>query len=268
MTLTFGRGPFGTHPAGQFNFAKPGPDTVLYWEEFPKRVRVEFNGATLADSQAVRALHETGRLMVLYFPREDVDQTLLEPTDHTSQSATKGTARYWTVRAGDRTAENAAWAYEDPVSGAPAMAGYLAFRYSAMDAWYQEDERVYAHPRDPYHRVDVHASSRHVVVRHRGTTIAESSRPQLLFETSLPVRYYLPPDDVHTEYLQSSDTVTPCPYKGSGQHWHLATEAGRVEDAAWSLPDPLPGDALKTKDHFCFYPDKVDIEVDGKPVTA
>jgi uncharacterized protein (DUF427 family) len=268
MTLTFGRGPFGTHPAGQFNFAKPGPDTVLYWEEFPKRVRVEFNGATIADSRAVRALHETGRLMVLYFPREDVDQTVLEATDHTSQSPTKGTARYWTVRVGDRAAENAAWAHENPSGDAPAMTGYLAFRYSAMDAWYQEDERVYAHPRDPYHRVDVHASSRHVVVRHQGTTIADSSRPQLLFETSLPVRYYLPPDDVRTEYLRPSDTVTPCPYKGAGQHWHLTTEAGRVQDAAWSLPDPLPGDAVKTKGYFCFYPDKVELEVDGKPVTA
>jgi uncharacterized protein (DUF427 family) len=268
MTLTFGRGPFGTHPGGEFNFDTAGPETVLYWEEFPKRVRVEFNGATIADSQAVRALHETGRLMVLYFPREDVDASVLEPSDHTTESPSKGTARYWTVRVAERTAENAAWSYQQPATGASAMADYVAFRYSAMDAWYQEDERVYAHPRDPYHRVDVHAASRHVVVRHEGTTIAESTRPRLLFETRLPVRNYLPPQDVRTEYLQMSDTVTPCPYKGSGQHWHLSVEGTRlVDDAAWSLPDPLPGDALKVQDYICFYPDKVTIEVDGTPAT-
>lgn len=160
MALTFGTGPHSPHPGGQFNFEHSGPDTVLYWEPFPKRVRVEFNRATVADSQGMRALHETGRLMVLYFPRDDVDESLLEPNDHTTESSSKGTARYWTVRVGDQLAENAVWAYPAPPSGAPPIAGYVAFRYSAMDAWYQEDERVYAHPRDPYHRVDVGASQR------------------------------------------------------------------------------------------------------------
>lgn len=268
MALTFGTGPHSPHPGGQFNFERCGPDTVLYWEPFPKRVRAEFNGATVADSQDMRALHETGKLMVLYLPREDVDEALLEATDHTPESPSKGRAQYWTVRVGDRVAENAVRAYPEPPVGAPPIADYVAFRYPAMDAWYQEDERVYAHPRDPYHRVDVHAAARHVVVRSGGATIAESTRPQLLFETSLPVRYYLPPEDVHTDLLERSTTVTPCPYKGAGEHWHLTLAAQRIEDAAWSLPDPLPGDAVKAKDHICFYPDKVDIEVDGNPVTA
>ena len=90
MALTLGNAPFGTHPAGQFNFTREGPQTVLYWEDFPKRVRAELGGKTVADSRRVKALHETGQLMVLYFPREDVDMGLLEPTDHTTECPAQG----------------------------------------------------------------------------------------------------------------------------------------------------------------------------------
>ncbi len=267
MALTLGNGPFGTSPAGQFNFTREGPDTVVYWEDFPKRVRAEFNGKTIADSRRVKALHETGQLMVLYFPREDVDMGLLEPTEHTTESPNKGKASYWSVRVGDRTADHAVWSYEDPVPSASPIAGYLAFVYKKMAAWYQEDERVYAHPRDPYHRFDIHRSSRHVVVRHNGGVIAESRRPAMLFETGLPARYYLPPEDVRTDLLGRSTTVSQCPYKGDGQHWHLTVGGDRVEDAAWSLPRPL-GEADRIAGYICFYPDKVDTEVDGVPLDS
>lgn len=265
MTLTFGGGPFGPQARGQFNFTREGPDTVLYWEDFPKRVRVEFNGATIADSRRVKALHETGRFMVLYFPREDVDMDRLEATDHQTDSPHKGVASHWSVRVGDRVAENAVWSYPDPVPSAPPIGGYMAFVYRKMDAWYQEDERVYAHPRDPYHRFDVHRSSRHVVVRHGGVVIAESERPEMLFETGVPARYYLPPDDVRTDLLSRSETVSQCPYKGDGQHWHLDVGGERIEDAAWSLPSPL-GEAERIAGYLCFYPEKVRTEVDGEPL--
>jgi len=199
MSLTFGHGPFGQQPGGEFNFTRQGPKAVLYCEGFPKRVRVEFNGLTIADSRRVKTLHETGKFMVFYFRREDVDMTRLERTDHRSECPHKGVASYWTVRVGDRTAENAAWSYENPIASARFIAGYLAFYFEKMDAWYQEDERVYAHPRDPYHRFDVHRSSRHVVVRHGGVVIAESSKPKVLFETGTPPRYYLQPEDVRTD---------------------------------------------------------------------
>jgi len=201
MSLTFGRGPFGRQPGGEFNFTRQGPDVVLYWEDFPKRVRVEFNGVTVADSRRVKALHETGKFLVLYFRRQDADMERLEPSDHRTDCPHKGTASYWTVRVGDRIAENAVWSYENPVASAPFIASHLAFDFAKMDAWYQEDERVYAHPRDPYHRFDVHRSSRHVVVRHGGVVIAESDKPRILFETGTAARYYLPPEDVRTELL-------------------------------------------------------------------
>lgn len=264
MALTVGKAPFGQQPAGSFNFRREGPDVVLYWEDFPKRVRVVFNEEMIADSRRVKALHESGHLMTFYFPREDVDMSRLEATDHSTDCPHKGTASYWTVRVGGRVAENAIWSYEDPISSAPPMGGYMAFVYEKMDAWYQEEEEIYAHPRDPYHRVDVHRSSRHVVVRHDGAVIAESDRPWMLFETGLPARYYLPPEDVRTDLLKRSETVSQCPYKGDGQHWHLTVEGNlTVEDAGWSLPDPL-GEAEQVAEHICFYPNKVDVEVNGE----
>lgn len=120
--------------------------------------------------------------------------------------------------------------------------------------------------RDPYHRVDVRASSRHVVVRHRAQVIADSRRPKLLFETGVPIRYYLPFADVRSDLLLLSNTVSECPYKGDGQHWHLVHGTERVGNAAWSLPHPLP-EGLAAAEHVCFYPDKVDVQVDENIVT-
>lgn len=95
--------------------------------------------------------------------------------------------------------------------------------------------------------------------------VAESRRPKLLFETSNPIRYYLPFADVRIDLLERSDTVSECPYKGDGQHWHLAVGEGRIDDAAWSLPHPLP-EGFAAADHICFYPEKVDTLVDGELV--
>ena len=261
MALTLGNAPFGSNP-GTFNFTRNGPEKVLYWEDFPKRVRVDFNGKTIADSRRVKAMHETDQIMTFYFPLEDVDMDALERTDHTSECPHKGQASYWSVKVGDRTAENAVWSYENPIPSASPIAGYLAFVYNKMDAWYQEAEKVYAHPRDPYHRFDIHHSSRHVVVRHQGKVIAESHGPAMLFETGLPVRYYLPSYGVSTILLTRSTTVSQCPYKGDGQHWHLDVGDERIEDVAWTLPHPL-GEAQQIANCFCFYPDKLETEVDG-----
>lgn len=126
---------------------------------------------------------------------------LLQPTDHTTHCPFKGDAAYWSVTVGDRGAENAVWSYAKPLDGAPSFDGYLALYHDRMDAWYEEDERIIAHPHDPYHRVDVLQSSRHVRVTFKGEVIAESQSPKMLFETGLAARYYLPPEDVRTEIL-------------------------------------------------------------------
>lgn len=267
MSLTLGKAPFGPQTEGRFNFRREGPERTLYWEPFPKRVRAELGGETVADSRRVMALFETGRMLVFYFPRDDVAMDRLDPTERSTRCPLKGEARYWTVRGGGKEARNAAWAYDDPIESAAFLEGHIAFEHDAIDAWYEEADRVYAHPRDPYHRFDLHHAARRVVVRAKGVEIADSVRPQILFETGLPPRFYLPPEDVHTDLIERSATITHCPYKGKAQHWTLDMMGERIEDAAWTLPDPL-GEAEAVRDWFSFYPGKVEIEVDGERLTA
>jgi uncharacterized protein (DUF427 family) len=137
--------------------------------------------------------------------------------------------------------------------------------FKGFDAWYEEDERNLSHPRDPFHRIDIVHSSRHVRVESDGETLAESSRPYLLFETGLPVRYYLPPEDVRLDRLGASETSTACAYKGQASYWALD---GR--DVAWYYPQPLR-EAAEITDRVAFFNEHVDIAVDGerleRPVT-
>lgn len=134
-----------------------------------------------------------------------------------------------------------------------------------MDAWYEEDEQTIGHPHDPYHRVDVLQSSRHVRVTVGGEVVAESDQPKMLFETSLPPRYYLPPEDVRTDRLTESGTETVCSYKGRAAHRSLTVNGERVDDAVWGYPEPLP-EATGVRGYYGFYPDKVTVEVDGQQI--
>ena len=266
MALMVGDAPFGARRSGTFNFdtsvLKPH---TLYFENCPKRVRAVFAGETVADSRRVKRLHETGLLPVYYFPEADVRTDLLEPTEHTTHCPFKGDARYWSVRAGERRADNAMWSYPTPLADAPPLAGYVALYWDRMDAWFEEDEEVFVHPRDPYHRVDVLDSSRHVRVLIDGETVAETRRPKLLFETGLPTRYYVPEADVRLDLLVESDTRTRCPYKGVATYWSVQAADERFSDVAWGYPAPLP-EARKLPGTLCFLGERVDIEVDGERV--
>jgi uncharacterized protein (DUF427 family) len=265
MTLTIGTGPFGDQGEKAFNFEVQAPrDHVLYLEDSPRRVRVMLGGETIADSRRVKLLHEAGYLPVYYFPEEDVRMDLLEATDHTTHCPFKGDASYWSVKVEDTVAENAAWGYPEPIDSAPPLAGLIAFYWREMDAWYEESEQVFVHPRDPYHRVDVLESDRHVKARVNGEVVAETDRPKILFETGLPPRYYIPPEDVREEALVPSDKQTQCPYKGVASYRSVEAGGERVEDLVWYYPDPIPA-AGKIKDHLCLFNEKVDLEVDGEP---
>ncbi len=175
-------------------------------------MRAVFGGETVVDNHSVKLLHETGHLPVYYFPEEDLRGDLLEPTDHTTHCPFKGDASYRSVRVEDRIAEYAVWTYPEPLEDAPPILGYVALYHDAMDKWLEEDEEVFGHPHDPYHRVDVLESSRHVRVSLNGEVVAETERPKILFETGLPPRYYIPPEDVRTDLLVPSETKTVCPY--------------------------------------------------------
>jgi uncharacterized protein (DUF427 family) len=241
-----------------------GQELRFRWEDSRRRVRVVFGGIAVADSMRVMLLHEFGRLPVFYFPLEDVRMDLLEETDHRSFSPLKGEASYWTIRAGSRVAEHAAWSYADPLPDGPGVKGYLAFYWHLMDAWYEEDEQVFAHARDPYKRVDILPSSRHVRVVLAGVTVAESRRPRLLLETGLPTRYYLPEQDVRRDLLEPSETTTRCPYKGQASYWSATVGGRQFKDIVWSYRDPLPA-CSPVNSLLCFFDERVEaVYVDGE----
>jgi uncharacterized protein (DUF427 family) len=257
MSLTLPGAPLSGRPAGVFNGDVRAPSHLLYFEPTPKRIRVEFGGETIADTTGAHLLFESGILPLYYIPETDVRMDLLERTDHSTYCPVKGDAAYWTVNAGGRTAENAVWGYPDPI--APWLKGYVAFFWGAMDAWYEEDEQVYGHPHDPYSRIDVLRSSRRVTVSVGGTVLAESARPVVLFETGLPSRYYLPREDVRLDLLKPSETTSYCPYKGTAGY--LSHDG---DDIAWTYEEPLH-EVAAVRDLVCFFNEKVDLEVDGRP---
>jgi uncharacterized protein (DUF427 family) len=270
MALTVGTGPFGQRPAGSFNFEVPRARGVIYFEDSPRRIRARFGGETIVDSRHAKLLHEQNHLPIYYFPTEDVRMDLLEPTDHTSRCPFKGEARYWSVRGGGRVAENAVWGYPDPIEDAPPLAGYVALYWNKMDEWLEEDEPAIVHARDPYHRVDVLDTSRHVRVSVNGEVIADTTRAKVIFETGLPPRWYFPPADVHADALIDSDTRTGCAYKGFASYKTVKAGGDTEEDLVWVYEDPLR-EAAPIKDHLAFFNERVDIEVDGelqeRPVT-
>ncbi|MFT4471317.1 DUF427 domain-containing protein [Arthrobacter sulfonylureivorans] len=137
----------------------------------------------------------------------------------------------------------------------------MTFSWRQLE-WYEEDERALVHARDPYKRVDTLRSSRRVQIYLEGQKVADSIRPLLLFETHLPVRYYLPAADVRTDLLEASDTVTSCPYKGMARYWSIRLGENVIRDVLWSYPDPIPENP-KIRDLFCFFNERVDLVVDG-----
>ncbi len=258
----YGTGPFGKRPAGEFNFEPPAPGMAVYLEPSPKRVRVVVGGETIADSRGVFMLHESGLQPIYYFPPEDVRSEFLEPSDRHTHCPKKGDASYWTIRAGETIVEAGAWYYPETLPGAPErLRGLIAFYFDRMDHWYEEDEEISVHPRDPYHRVDVLSTGRHIRVSLNGELLAETTRAVALFESNLPARWYMPREDV-VAALEPSDTLTRCPYKGEAHYFSVAGVEGG-EDLVWYYPDPFP-EVRRIKDLVCFYNEKVDLELDGE----
>jgi uncharacterized protein (DUF427 family) len=258
MSLTLGHGPLSAHPADA-NYHIQGPPHRIFVEDSPKRVRVEMAGHTVADTRRAKLLHETGLLPVYYFPRADVRFELLSPRERTTRCPYKGTAHYWDVVVAGKHAEHAVWAYPEPLPEMQLLADYAAFYLERMDAVYEEEDKLLGHPRDPYHRVDVRRSSRHVRVRIAGEVIADSARPRAVFETGLPTRWYVPREDVRMARLVPSDKRTTCPYKGVASYWSLRDGPANV---AWSYEEPLP-EGTGLPGHLCFAGEGVEMDLDA-----
>lgn len=234
-----------------------GSDHRIAVEPSAKRVRVMFNGQTVADTLGAVLLLETRHAPVYYVPRDDVRMNFLERTSHRTTCPHKGDASYWTLTVDGRQAENAVWSYENPIPGMESIKGLLAFYWNKVDHWFEEDEEIFGHPRDPHHRVDVLPSKREVRVVIGGETVAQTRRALFLFETGMPTRYYIPPEDVRMDAFVPSQTASVCPYKGKASYWSARVNGRVVEDAAWVYREPLP-ECLRIKGYLCFYPEKVD----------
>jgi uncharacterized protein (DUF427 family) len=243
--------------------ARPPTDRVVFVEPTIKRVRAMFAGETVADSRRVLMLFEKGHLPVYYFPLDDVNQDLLEASEHRTACPRKGEASYMSVRAGDAVAENAAWRYPEPIEDCPDISNHVAFYWNKMDSWWEEDDQVFKHARDPYHRVDVLRSSRHVTVGIDGEVVAETTRPLLLLETGLPPRWYVPRADVRLDLLTPTDTTSTCPYKGMASYFTVRVDGTEHEDVAWSYVAPWP-ECPKIEQAICFFNERVDMTVDGE----
>jgi uncharacterized protein (DUF427 family) len=264
MGLMTGTGPLGRNPAGTFNFDAPDPGRTLYIEPCYKRIRVMVGGETIADSTNTLLLSESGLQPVYYFPPEDVRSDVLEPSDRHTRCPKKGEASYHTIRAGDKVVEAGAWYYPETIAGAEPIRGMIAFYWDRMDHWYEEDEEAFVHPRDPYHRVDVIPTSRHIRISLDGEVLAETEGAMALFESNLPTRWYIPRADVSVE-LEPTETVTHCPYKGTASYYAVKRENGHsVKDLIWYYDDPLRAvDGIAGR--LCFFNERVDVEVDGEP---
>ncbi len=220
-----------------------------------KRVRVFLGGQVVADTVHPLLVWEVPYYPTYYIPRADLVGGVLVPSGRTAHSPSRGEAVLSTIKGGGAEAVDGALEYPD--SPIEELRGHVRFEFGAFD-WFEEDEQIFTHPRDPGVRVDILPSSRHVRIEVGGVTVADSVRPHLLFETGLPVRYYLPRVDVRMDLLEKIDVVTHCPYKGAAEHFDVAGH----EDLAWSYPTPLP-ESARAAGLIAFLDEKVDVSVDG-----
>ena len=232
-------------------------------EQGAKRIRAYLGGELVADTTRPLLVWEKPYYPTYYVPADDVRTDLLTPDGGVSHSPSRGDAKIYSVRAGGQQRTGAALRYEQ--SPFDQLRDTIRLDWNAIDARFEEDEEVFTHARDPYTRVDILPSSRHLRIEVDGVTVAESTKPSFLFETGLSVRYYLPKTDVRMDLLAPTETTSHCPYKGQAEYWSATIGESVHPDIAWSYRTPLP-ESQKIAGLVCFYPERVDIYVDGQLV--
>ncbi|HEX3826280.1 MAG TPA: DUF427 domain-containing protein [Sporichthyaceae bacterium] len=225
-----------------------------------KRVRAVLGGEVIADAHAPRLVWEVPYYPTYYFPVPDIRVPLVA-NGVTERSPSRGVGQRFDIKAAGTTASGAALRYPD--SPIEELRDLVRLDWPAMDEWFEEDEPIYVHPRDPYTRVDVLASSRHVRIEVDGVVVARSTQPRILFETGLPPRYYLPLTDLRMDLLRPSELQTQCPYKGTAGYWSLQIGGRSYPDLVWTYRTPLP-ESQKIAGLACFYNEKVDLYLDGQ----
>jgi len=226
-----------------------------------KRVRAVLGGEVIVDSDDVLYVWESPWYPQYYIPVSDVAARALVPSTTQKRAPSQEAATYFSVRGGDKEAADAAWQYAD--SPIPDLRARIRFEWTAIDAWFEEDEEVFVHPRDPGTRVQVLSSSRHVRVELDGVTVADSQRPVFLYETHLPRRTYLPKLDIRMDLLTPVTTTTMCPYKGTAEYWSVQTPSAVHADLAWSYAAPYQ-ESASIAGLIAFYDERVDLVIDGR----
>jgi uncharacterized protein (DUF427 family) len=229
-------------------------------EKGVKRVRAYLAGELVVDTRSPLLVWEKPYYPTYYVPAADVRAELVA-TGETEHSPSRGDAARFDVKVSRATAGGAALRYDD--SPIEALRGHVRLQWDAMSQWFEEDEPVFVHPRDPYKRVDILGSSRHIRVEVDGVTVADSDQPRILFETGLPPRYYLPMTDVRLDLLQASDTQSHCPYKGTASYYSVEIDGTVTPDVVWYYSTPTP-ESQKVAGLICFYDEKVDVFLDGE----
>ncbi len=235
--------------------------TVNHVEPVPRRIRAYLGAENVLDTTRARYVWEWPYYPQYYVPLADVRQDLLIPEGQAQQTG-RGKAELHGLRVGETHRPRAARVMTE--SAIDGLSGTVRFEWDALDAWFEEDEQVFVHPRSPYVRVDALRSNRPVRVELDGVVLADSASPVMAFETGLPTRYYVSRTDVRFEHLIPTDTVTACPYKGmTSGYWSV--RAGRTvhADLAWAYDFPTR-QLLPITGMIAFYNEKVDTFVGGQ----
>jgi uncharacterized protein (DUF427 family) len=258
MGLSWQQGPLSTGAVGRFLVPESLPHRLLYAEPLRRRMRVRFGATWIADSENVLLLFEPGRYPVAYFPENDISPNILERAEHTSRHRDLGLTSWYTVRVGDHSAPRGAWQHIELPAYASDLQARVAFAWPAMDAFYEEDERIVGHAADSYRRIDIRQTSRRLGVRHRARTIVDTKRPVALYESGFAPRWYVDAADIDQSALSPVEHQTFCPYKGVCSYYDI----GDARLAAWSYRDAYP-EVRRISTSFSFEPDIVSVNLDG-----
>ena len=258
MGLAWQQGPLAPGATGRFLVPDPLPARLLYAEPLRRRMRVVFAQTGIAHSDDVVLLHEPGRYPVAYFPRQDINPDVLKPSEHASDHPDLGPTAWHVVELGEHRAPRGAWEHTALPGFAEILSGRIAFAWHAMDAFYEDEERIVGHAADAYHRIDIRQTARSLIVRDGERAIAESRRPLVLYESGFAPRFYVPRDDVDEATLRPVDRQTFCPYKGLCSYYDI----GDAHRAAWSYREAYR-EVDRISDLISFEPDKLTVVIDG-----
>jgi len=258
MGLSWQQGPLAPGAIGRFLVPEPLPERLLYIEPLRRRMRVRFGRAWIADSENVLLLFEPGRYPVAYFPEADVSPEVLERSEHTTKHPDLGHTSWYLVKAGGQRALRGAWQHVDLPAFASDLGARIAFAWRAMDAFYEEEERILGHAADSYHRIDIRQTSRHLVVRDRDRVVADTKRPLVLYESGFAPRWYVPRVDIDESALTFVEHQTFCPYKGLCSYYDI----GDARFAGWSYREAYP-EVGRISGLISFEPDVVSVFLDG-----